>query len=120
MGNKIIKTYDSIYDDRGNRKRNLLYLVANLEGIDSNGDFMYYSIGTSNITSKESIIFIVDHNIREQMEGIRLSFEEGRPVLREKEGFTFKTLEEQETPEERQIRLLEEQIAALKASMGIK
>jgi|SRR5699024_7694622 len=114
MGNKIIKTYDSIVDENGDRIRNLFYLIINVDNIAEDGSINEYNIGNMLFSNQECINFIVDHNIREQMEGLRVVFTDNRPRLMEKEDYEFIENEEIETEEDRKIRELEEQLKLLK------
>lgn len=118
MSERLVETYPSVYDNSGNRIKNLFFLVVPIKYLREDGEILGYSIGTNIDSNKESICLIVDHNIREQMESLKITYVDGIPRLSVKEGCTFKTLEEQETPEEREIRLLEEKLAALRAARG--
>ncbi|QDJ97763.1 hypothetical protein PALS2_138 [Staphylococcus phage PALS_2] len=113
----LVETYKSMYDDRGRRIDGLFWLIINMQDIDEEGNFSGYSIGNMNDSTQETLIFIVDHNIREQMEKLKIEYENATPRLAEKPGQTFNKKEEPvETPEEKEIRELQERLAALLAN----
>ncbi|QQM14585.1 hypothetical protein CPT_MarsHill_051 [Staphylococcus phage MarsHill] len=112
----IVETYESMYDEKGRRIENLFWLIINMQDIDEEGYFSGYSINNMNDSTQETIIFIVDHNIREQMEKLKVETIDSKPRLVEKPGQTFNKKEEpEETPEEKEIRELQEKLAALLA-----
>lgn len=113
----FVETYKNMYDERGRKHDGLFWLIINMQDIDEEGYFYGYSIGNMNDSTQETLIFIVDHNIREQMEKLKIEYENATPRLAEKPGQTFNKKEEPvETPEEKEIRELQERLAALMAN----
>lgn len=112
--NTPIKTYESFVDEDGNYILGLSVLAIALNSIDEEGVIGRYSAGTNNTMDVPSITFIIDDNILDQLEDLRVKVIENKFELVPRDGYQF-IVKELETPEERKIRELEEQLAALRA-----
>ncbi|AJC95730.1 hypothetical protein [Staphylococcus hyicus] len=111
---KPIKTYDSLVDQDGYYIMGLSVLAIGVNTIDEDGQFGRCSIGTDNMLEIPSITFIIDDNIHEQIDDLRVKLIDNKFHLVPREGYEFKE-RELETPEQRKIRELEEQLALLRA-----
>ncbi|MDT0700445.1 hypothetical protein [Staphylococcus chromogenes] len=114
MTMKPIKTYDSLVDEDGYYIMGLSVLAIGINTIDENGEFGRCSIGTDNMLEIPSITFIIDDNIHEQIDDLRVKLIDNKYQLIPRDGYVFKE-KEFETPEQRRIRELEEQLALLKS-----
>lgn len=111
-----IKTYNSMVDSKGNYILGLSVLAIGTNDIKEDGRFGRCSIGTDNMLEVPSVTFIIDENIYEQLDDLRIKLIKNKYELVPREGYTF-IEKELESPEERRIRELEAQLAALKADL---
>ena len=109
-----IKTYPTIIDESGELIKNLRILTVPLDCIEENGVFYDYTASTGVYAQKPSVVLIIDENTMFQLEKLILIQEQGAYKLYVKEGeeFTYPV----ETEQEKQIRELKEQLAALQAA----
>ncbi|EJY6952212.1 hypothetical protein OGK36_000672 [Staphylococcus pseudintermedius] len=114
---KPIKTYGSVQDENGKYITELYILAIALNSIDEEGKFSRCSVGTDNSLDVPSITFIIDENIYEQLDDLRVKIINNKYELVPRAGYDF-IEKELETPEQRRIRELEEQLAKLKAVQG--
>lgn len=110
----FINTYNDLRDEEGNLipKRKAL-TIKNVD-IKENGEFDSYTCSNSGYAESPSLILIIDDNTAEQLEKLKLTFDDGHYKLALKDGeeFTYPV----ETEQEKQIRELKEQLAALQAA----
>lgn len=109
-----IKTYPTIIDKNGELIKNLRILTVPLDCIEENGIFYDYTASTGVYAQKPSVVLIIDENTMFQLEKLLLIQNQGTYKLFVKDGeeFTYPT----ETPEQKQIRELQEQLAILQAA----
>lgn len=113
---QIIKGYDTLVDKNGLGIVGRYILTIELKHIDSEGNFTGEAVGTVSVANSPAITFIIDENIFNQLDNLQVKIIDNKFELVAKEGYEFKTVEEQETPEQKKIRELKEQLAALEAS----
>lgn len=113
---EVIKTYPSIIDNEGELISNLRILTIPLECINKDGTFYNYTASTGVYAQKPSVVLIIDENTMYQLEKLLIFYfnDEYKLYVKENEIFTYPT----ETPEQKQIRELKEQLAALEASQN--
>lgn len=111
----IIETYPTILNSKGNQIDGLYMLTVELRNIGSDGELISMSIGNMINATSSAISFVIDENIYNQLENLRIKLIDNKFQLVAREGYEFKTIEEQETPEQKKIRELKEQLAALES-----
>lgn len=110
----MIETYTDFYDELGNPIDNRYILSIHLSEVDAEGNFGSYSCGsTPSYSSGQIITFVIDGNIKGQLENLKLDLSGNLPHLVAKDGYEFQEYVESE--KEKQIRLLKEQLKALGA-----
>lgn len=112
--NGIVPVFDTKHDETGNIISGRISLVIETEQIQPNGVFNEYKAGQV-FSSGPSVVFVIDMNTYNQVEKLKIAFIDGKPNLVVKDGETFDEIEDQETPEEKEIRELQERLAALLA-----
>jgi len=113
--NGIVPVFDTKHDENGNIISGRISLVIETEQIQPNGVFNEYK-GGQVFSSGPSVVFVIDMNTYNQVEKLKIAFIDGKPNLVVKDGETFDEIEDQETPEEKEIRELQEKLAALLAN----
>ncbi|MDK1672921.1 hypothetical protein QOK74_08545 [Staphylococcus saprophyticus] len=119
MENKFIETYLTNIDDKGNAINGLYFLIVELPTLNQDGSLGSYIISNVNRSDFESLSFIIDENIKEQLEYLKIQYIDNRPRLVPIEGYEFKyPSENTETDTDAQIKELEAQLALLKNKKG--
>lgn len=113
---QIIKGYNTLVDKNGLGIVGRYILTIELKHIDSEGNFTGEAVGSVSVANSPAITFIIDENIFKQLDNLQVKLIDNKFELVTKEGYEFKTIEEQETPEQKKIRELKEQLATLEAT----
>lgn len=107
-----IKTYKTLKDDYDNLIPKLKYLIVPLRHINEDGTFFSYTASTGIYIDEPSIVVIIDDVTLNQLEEKNIYFNGYELVADDDEEIEIMT----ETEEEKKIRELREQLAALEAS----
>lgn len=109
-----IKTYQTIKDNNNNLMPKLKYLTVPLRCINDDGTFYSYTASTGVYIDEPSIIIIIDDVTLNQLEEKNIYFNGYELVADDDEEIEILT----ETEEEKKIRELKEQLAALEATQA--
>lgn len=107
-----IETYDSLRDEEGEYRSDLRVLSIPNEEIKKDGSFEVYSVSAAACVDSPCIVLIIDEPTMYQIEKLNIFYEDGFYSLYVKDGEEFEY--PVETPKERDIRELEEQLKKLK------
>lgn len=115
----MIKTYDSMYletqdglIEQPNRKQ----LIIPVRDVDEQGFFHSFSMGKASLVNEgQTLVFIVDDNVANQAEKLKLNLTGLLPTLELKEG---EIIEDSLSEEEKAILELEQELLIRKAQLN--